>query len=429
MSKQLERAAKKLKERDLDGAQALLEDVLRRTPSDPVAHNVLGLVRMERRDYSGAIESYSRAMRLRVPFPEAMLNLSVACNRTGEHDLAIQLCELVLRGAPGNPLALVNLGMAYKGQRRLPEALAAFERAGSHPMARFNQGHTRLLMGDLAGGLERFEERRGVLRIGEGLAGRPWTGDTRPADTLLVIPEQGLGDFLLGARFLPALADRFARVVVQAPPPLARLAATIDPRLEVVTSLAGSRWDVWAPVMSLPWLLGVREKSQLPGAPWIHAEPSVPRDASSRPRVGINWAGNPSYAYDFVRSTSLATFAPLIEAHPEVEWVSLHRGTREAEAAEAGLPQPLAQAADFLDTARAIAGLDLVLSTETAIPNLSGAMGVPTGVLCVRDWDWRWDGWFPDVTVCAQERAGDWASVLAKASSLVERTVAASRAA
>ncbi len=422
MSKLLARAAERLKKRDLDGAEALLEDVLRRTPNDPVAHNILGLVRMERRDYYGAIESYSRAMRLRVPFPEAMLNLSVACNRTGEHDLAIQLCTLLLRGSPGNPLALVNLGMAYKGQRRLAEALAAFERAGTHPMARFNQGHTRLLMGDVAGGLELFEQRRGPMHLGEGLAGRPWTGDARPEATLLVIPEQGLGDFLLGSRFLRTLADRFARVLVQAPPPLARLAATIDPRLEVIESLAGARWDVWAPVLSLPWLLGVREKSALPNEPWLHAEPDAPREPSSRPRVGLNWAGNPSYAYDFVRSTSLDTFAPLIAAHPEVEWVSLHRGHREGEAAQAGLPQPLANAADFLDTARVVAGLDLVLSTETA-------MGVPTGVLCVRDWDWRWDGWFPNVTVCAQERADDWGSVLAKASALVERTVALARAA
>ena len=162
---------------------------------------------------------------------------------------------------------------------------------------------------------------------------------------------------------------------------------------------------MWAPVMGLPWLLGVREKSQLMGAPWIHAEAVRPRDdASSRPRVGINWAGNRPCvrlrALDVARDVRSTDRGP-----PRGRWVSLHRGTCAGRTAETGLPQPLAQAADFLDTARAIAGLDLVLSTETAIPNLSGAMGVPTGVLCVRDWDWRWDGWFPDVTVCAGARA------------------------
>ncbi|MFN8587758.1 MAG: tetratricopeptide repeat protein [Candidatus Eisenbacteria bacterium] len=424
VSRLLERAAEQLRRRALDDADATLDRALAQSPNDPVAHNLRGLVAMERRDYPAAIAAYQHAMRLRSPFPEAMLNLSVACNRTGEHELAIQLCSLVLRIAPGNPLALVNLGMAYKGLRRHADALTAFERAGDHPMARFNAGHTLLLMGDLERGLPLFESRRGVLRIGAGLAGKPWNGTPAPQATLLVIPEQGLGDFLLNARFLPRLADAFARVVVQAPPPLARLAAALDPRLEVVTELGGARWDLWVPVMSLPLLCGVRSRADLPLEPWVRAD-VPPRAADARPRVGLNWAGNPSYAYDFVRSAPLATFAPLVAAHPEVEWVSLHRGVREGEAAEYGLPRPLADAADFLDTARAVAGCDLVLSTETAIPNLSGAMGVPTGVLAVPDWDWRWDGWYPRVTVCAQERGGDWSGAIAKASALVRELTAA----
>jgi ADP-heptose:LPS heptosyltransferase len=244
----------------------------------------------------------------------------------------------------------------------------------------------------------------------------PWTGDSRPGETLLVIPEQGLGDFLLMSRFFAPLADRFARVVVHAPAPLARLAALLDPRLEVVTSLQGARWDVWAPIMSLPLLLGVRRLEDVPTAPWI-AMPAT-GEPGGRPRVGINWAGNPSYAYDAVRSTTLESFASLL-AIPDIDWVSLHRGTREWEAEAYGLPQPLRDATDFLDTARVLAGLDLVISTETAIPNLSAAMGIPTCVMSVADVDWRWSAWYRGVTVCAQEAPGNWYGPIAEAAGVL----------
>jgi hypothetical protein len=249
--------------------------------------------------------------------------------------------------------------------------------------------------------------------VGAGLSGAPWQGDPRPRETLLVVPEQGLGDFILMSRFFPELADRFARVVVHSPAPLARLVAGLDPRLEVVTSLTDATWDVWAPIMSLPLLLGVRSLDDVPTEPWIRVPAAIaPGD---RPRVGINWAGNPSYAYDAVRSTSLASFESLL-AIPGIEWVSLHRGTRESEADDYGLSQPLRDAKDFADTAGIIASLDLVISTETAIPNLSASMGVPTCVMSVQDVDWRWGGWYRGVTVCAQQEPGNWFGPIADAS-------------
>lgn len=426
MRDRLERAAKRLHRNDLDGAEREVREVLRREPGDPVALNLLGLVRLERRDHAGAIEAFRHAARLRTPYPEALVNLAVACNRTGEHELAREVCELLLRAAPGEPLALINLGMAFKGLRRLDDAARAFEQAGPHPMARFNLGHTKLLQGDLAGGLPLYEERRKVFRTGEKLARPAWDGAARPEATLLVIPEQGLGDFLLMSRFLPALADRFAKVVVQCPPPLSRLVATLDPRLEIVRTPSGAAYDLWAPIMSLPLLLGVRSLGELPTAPWLRVEGRPDRaDRADRavPRVGINWAGNPNFAADAVRSAPLETFAPLL-AVPGIEWVSLHRGAREHEADAYGLAQPLAEAEDFLDTARVIADLDLVVSTETAIPNLSAAMGVPTCVLSVKDVDWRWNGWYEDVTVCDQDAPGNWFGPMAKVLAVLQPLLA-----
>jgi Flp pilus assembly protein TadD len=418
VAERLARALKRLRRGDLAAAEHEVRAALRLAPDDAVAHNVLGLVLAERRDHAGAVDAFSAAIRLKVPFPEALINLAMVCNRTGRHEFALRVCELALAASPGNALALVNQGMAWKGLRRLAEAKRAFELAGEHPMARFNLGHTLLLENNLERGLPLYEERRTVLHTGAGLRGRAWTGEARPGDTLLVAPEQGLGDFLLMSRFFATLADRFARVIVHSPAPLASLIATLDPRLEVVTTLERARWDVWAPIMSLPLLLGVRRLEDVPTAPWLGAGlPDVPRE---RPRVGLNWAGNPAFAYDAVRSTSLDTFAPLL-AIGGVEWVSLHRGAREHEAEAHGLAQPLREARDFLDTAAVLRGLDLVISTETALPNLSAAMGVPTCVLSVKDVDWRWTGWYRGVTVCDQDTPGDWSGPLAKAAAVLAR--------
>ena len=420
MGERLQRALKRLRKGDLAAAEHEARAALRSAPDDAVAHNVLGLVLAERRDHAGAVEAFSVAIRLKVPFPEALINLAMVCNRTGRHVHALRVCDLALAASPGNPLALVNQGMAWKGLRRLAEAKRAFALAGAHPMARFTLGHTQLLAHDLERGLPLCEERRIVLHTGAGLRGGAWTGDARPGDTLLVVPEQGLGDFLLMSRFFASLADRFARVIVHSPAPLARLVATLDPRLEVVTTLEGARWDVWAPIMSLPLLLGVRRIEDVPTAPWLGA--GLPEVARARPRVGLNWAGNSAFAYDAVRSTTLDTFAPLL-APGGVEWASLHRGTREHEAEAHGLEQPLRGARDFLDTAAVLRGLDLVLSTETAIPNLSAAMGVPTCVLSVKDVDWRWTGWYRGVTVCDQDVPGDWSGPIAKAALALARTL------
>lgn len=422
MRNRLVRAERCYRTRDLLGAERELLTLLGETPEVAAAHNLLGLVQLEQRRHPEAIASFSRALELRSPYPEALINLSVVCNRTGEHELAISVCDLALAAAPGNAPALLNRGMACKGLGRLDEAKQAFEQAGDHPMARFNLGHTLLLENDLERGLPLYEARRDVFRTGAGLTGEPWHGEAREDDTLLVLAEQGLGDFLLMSRFFRPLLDRFARVVVQTPPPLERLMREHEPRLEIVGELEGARWDVWAPIMSLPLLLGVRDVLGVPTEPWLT---STATDAlSARPRVGINWAGNPSYAYDAVRSTSLETFAPLLSIG-DVEWVSLHRGVREHEAEAFGLAEPLGEAADFLDTARVIAGLDLVVSTETAIPNLSAAMGVPTCVLTTMDVDWRWGAWYSGVTVCAQQTPGNWFGPMAGVAEVIREVVAA----
>jgi len=402
-------------------AEAECRLTLRFDPERPEAMNRLGVLAMEKGDLEAARDRLSEALAARPLYVEALVNLAAVLTRLGDFDLAVESAGLALGIEPEHRLAWNNLGLALRGAGRRSEAADAFAKAAPLPMARFNLGGLRLLQDDLAGGLPLLEARKERVNPGRGLRKPEWDGRPLPAKRLLVLHEQGMGDTLLMSRFFPGLLDRFAAVTVVVQKPLTRLVATIDPRLAVVSEVPARGYDVWCLTMSLPLLLGIDAAGGIPMEPRLAvAAPPGPRP---RFRAGINWAGNPTFHLDRVRSTSLDTLAGLL-AVEGVEWVSLHRGPREEEAAAHGLPRPLAGASDFLDTASVIAGLDLVVSTETAVPNLSAAMGVPTIVLAAVDHDWRWYSWYGGVTVCAQDVPGDWTGAVAKARREVEARVA-----
>lgn len=380
------------------------------------AVNRLGAIALEQGDYDEALRCFSQALRIKGTYTEAMLNMSTALNRVGDHELARRYCGLLLRLEPRNPLAWNNLGMSHRGMGQLREAKEAFSRAGGSPQAKFNLGYVHLLEDDLVRGLPLCEWRKKVSDPGRGLRGPEWDGRRGRGGRLLVIHEQGLGDTILMSRFFPSLLGMFDEVIILVQEPLLRLISRIDERLRIVTDVDGVGYDCWCPTMSLPYRLGVRSVEDIPTDPWL----VLPKpDLRIRGfRVGLNWAGNPSFHYDRVRSAHLRDMRSLLEI-PGLEWVSLHKGHREDEAKEFGLPQLLESARDLYDTACVIAGLDLVVSTETAVPNLSAALGVPTCVLTSMDHDWRWRSWYAGVTICSQDSPGEWRGAVAKAGRVV----------
>jgi hypothetical protein len=409
---------------DLEGAEAECRLALELGPGRDRPHNLLGLIALDRQDLATAKACFGRALEARSPNLEATINLAVALNRNGEYEAAQRSSEGALRLAPNHPLARINLGLSLKALGAWGAAKTAFA-AVDHPMARFNLGYVHLLENDLARGLPLLEDRKPLLAIGAGLDAPEWEGVPEPGRTLLVIHEQGMGDTILMSRFFPALRERFACVVALVQAPLARLIAAAHPEVEVVTSLKSVRYDRWVAAMSLPLKLGLDAVEKIPTAPWIHVP--VARPPGERPRVGLNWAGNPRFAFDAVRSTHLDRLAMLLRVS-DVEWCSLHKGHLEEEAEAFGLEQPLRGCRDFLDTAAVIAGLDLVISTETAIPNLSAAMGVRTCVLASGDADWRWDSWYAGVTICRQQSPGNWFGPIGMALEVIRDELIVARA-
>jgi hypothetical protein len=296
------------------------------------------------------------------------------------------------------------------------------------PRRDYDEGHLRLLFGDLARGWELYEAR---LQLPELAApwhfSKPrWNGEPFPGRTLLLFWEQGFGDTLMFVRYAARAKDRGGRVVVLAQRELADLVATCPGVDQTVPHLDPiPPYDLQAPLLSLPRLLGGDLASLPAGIPYLDVPARVPHRqalaqvlaaSAGRTRVGVVWAGSRTHKRDGERSLPPAALAPLGDL-PGVAWHSFQLG---AEAAPP-LPElvhlaPLLE--DFSDTAYALSGMDLVISADTALTHLAGAMGIPTLVLLAFGPDFRWmlgradSPWYPSLRLYRQPTPGDWETVV-----------------
>jgi hypothetical protein len=322
------------------------------------------------------------------------------------------------------------------------EALGFYEKAAAlRPEPgdiRFNEGVARLLLGDLKRGLLAYEgrfakkERAPVRRKFK----QPlWTGGDVTGKTILLHAEQGYGDTIQFARYVPLVARAGATVLLEVQQALKPLLA----RLQGVTQTVGRDqqgnseplppFDRHQYLISLAHIFGTELNTIPAEIPYIRApeerlklwQQRLP--PTDRLRVGLVWSGNPQVKTDARRSIGLPLITPLLSV-PGIEFVSLHREVRaEHVATLQALPQIVhfgEQLNDFADTAALIANLDLVISSDTAVAHLAGAMGKRLWLLTMLSPDWRWllhrsdSPWYPTARLYRQERFGDWTSVVAR---------------
>jgi hypothetical protein len=253
--------------------------------------------------------------------------------------------------------------------------------------------------------------------------------------TVLAVHEEGFGDTLQFLRYLPLLAQRGARVLVVAPKELTRLLRTVPGIAAVVSDAAAlPEYDYHCPFVSLPRAFATTPETIPAAIPYLHADSALTAawaarlpDAKGALRVGLVWAGQARpWLYGFTtldrrRSMTLAGFAPLARIQG-VRFVSLQKGTpaREAATPPPGLDlhDPMGAAKDFADTAAIIANLDLVISVDTAVVHLAGALGKQVFLLDRYDACWRWlsgredSPWYPTLRIFRQERVGAWGPVM-----------------
>ena len=456
---------------DQIGAMAAYRQTLRCRPDHPEALNNLANALQDQGRLSEAIGHYQRALILRPEYPDALCNLGHALRGAGRLDEARQCYDRVLALDPDHADAWNSLGLVHHAAGRGAEARAAVERAlalqPDFPTALVNLSNLLQEAGDPAGAIDAVERvlardpnhakarnNRALLLLGAGQFeagwrdyewrwrasslgtsrrdqfGPQWRGEPAEGRTILVQAEQGFGDTLQFCRYVPMLAARGFKVVLDVPPPLVRLMASLAGGAHVVPrGMPLPPVDLHCPMLSLPLGFDTRLES-IPGSvPYLAADPVATeawrrRLAGEGATVGVVWAGNPRSALpelaaiDRRRSLAPAALAPLFEC-PGVRFVSLQKDGPPAPV-EFGLVDPMAAMTDFADTAALVAALDLVISVDTSVVHLAGALGRPVWLLNRFDGCWRWlDGrddspWYPTLRQFRQSRPGDWAGVVAR---------------
>ena len=394
------------------------------------------LLAQGRHDEFAAVQR--RALEIDPDFAEAHANLAAALLMLGDHAGAEAAARRALALKPGLIEPRNTLATALERRGRVDEALAVLELAAREgPVEGRGEAHFGLALmllrrGDFARGWAEYEWRWGARRHHRGarrdFAEPQWRGEDVAGCTLLLHAEQGLGDTIQFLRYAPLAARRGARVVLEVPASLVRLARRLEGIAEVVAAGdALPRFDLHCPLLSLPLAFGTRLDSIPAATPYLSADPAEAaawrRCFATKPgkAVGLAWAGNPDYPGDRERSLDPALLAPLL-AVPRARFFSLQVGGA-ADAlgrvsGGAGVESLGREFTDFADTAAAVSALDLVIAADTAVAHLAGALNRPVWILLPYASDWRWlvdrtdSPWYPSAVLFRQQRPGDWPGVI-----------------
>jgi tetratricopeptide (TPR) repeat protein len=398
------------------------------------AHSNRGDVLVELGRYDEAVDACRRALVPEPDFADAHYNLAVALHALDRLEEALESYTRTIALRPDHVRALTNRGNVLRSLRRLDAAFESFDAAlaiDSHlAEAHFNRATTRLLTGEFARGWEEYEWRWQVTtghnpterrRFSQPL----WLGDAALAGrTILLHGEQGLGDIIQFSRYVERVCELGATVILEVRAPVAGLLSGLGAAQIVTAGSALPDFDCHCPLMSLP-LAFKTELSTIPwSGPYLRADPERlgrwrTRLGAPGKHIGLVWSGNALNPNNAWRSVPLGVL--LQHLPPDFHYYSL---STEMSVADRSIvdanPRISALAEDFVDTAAICAALDLVISIDTSIAHLSGALGHPTWLLLAHSPDWRWlldrddSPWYPSMRLYRQPSRGDWHSVLAR---------------
>ncbi|MGA2582087.1 MAG: tetratricopeptide repeat protein [Tepidisphaeraceae bacterium] len=463
-----------LKDQQWDEAIAACQRALALQPNFPEAYNTLGNALMAKDLIEPALGAFGRAISMRPTYNEAFVNLGNALRKSNRPAEAEVMLRYAIAQKPDVPEAYSTLGVVLFGQDRYAEAIAAFrkalslrpadfdsiapllasalsrngnydeciavckqaiERVPESPLAHFHLGMTLLRLGDFKNGWKEYEWRipAKVLPLRRYDYPQPrWTGEELGGKTILIYTEQGFGDTIQFARYLPLVARRGGKIIVQCESghfgPLERLLQAVEGVQSVVSiDTPDVQFDVYCSIVSLPSILDI----EIPSEPFISADAELveqfrnlmPND--QRIKIGLVWAGASKNPEDDIRSTSLSAMAPLAQSG-DFWFCSLQKGDAAAEAKNPPKGMNLVDFSDrindFADTAAIIANLDLVISVDTAVAHLAGAMGKPVWLLIQVASDWRWmlnrddSPWYPSMRIFRQNKLKDWQTPIGRLS-------------
>ncbi|MEO0035260.1 MAG: hypothetical protein RLZZ501_1283, partial [Pseudomonadota bacterium] len=399
-----------------------------------------------------ALSCYQSALALRPGWPQALANRGSALYALERFEPALAAFDQAIAAAPDQADFYYNRGLVHYAQGALTAAVADYDRAlalrPDYGEAGLNRAISLLSAGDLGRGWEAFEWRWRIepqaSRVRPPFPPR-WNGETPLSGRrILIYSEQGYGDTLQMCRYVPRLAAQGARVVLEVEAELTSLLAGLDGVAAVVAK--GDPlppFDCHCPVLSLPRAFGTTLDT-IPAPPaYLAADPARVAawrqrlGPASGPRVGLAWSGNPAHRNDRNRSLAPALLAPLLDGR--IDAVALQKEIRPADrpilATLPGLRHFGDVVRDFADTAALCALCDLVISVDTSVAHLAGALGRPTWILLpAKSCDWRWLTdradlpWYPTATLYRQQRGEAWAAVIERVGAALDRMLSRSPA-
>jgi FkbM family methyltransferase len=423
----------------LEAAIEQYRQALAMSPGYVSAHDNLGIALKQQQKLTEAAFHFQQAITLNPNYANAYINLSNTLREMERFEEAIVHAQDAIRLQPSNADAHNTYGCILVDMGRFEAAIVAFEAAIQHRPnfadAHLNLGLILLQLGHFQRGFAEYHWRWSTqqcpdLRYTSAL----WKGADLHSKTILLTAEQGFGDTIQFARYAPLVAQRGGRVVIACQKSLLRLLATVPGVSQCVDR---DKDDVethtHTPLLELPWIFGTTLDTIPAQVPYISPPPNsslklkVP--PQTRLKVGFVWAANPSNSTSPKRSCPLTHFLSLLDV-PGIALYSLQKDAPAADRAllnsEDRIQNLDEQLSDFADTAAAIAQLDLVITVDTAVAHLSGALGKPTWTLLPAIPDWRWllnredSPWYPTMRLFRQSQPSDWAELFTRVTTALQ---------
>ena len=400
------------------------ETILSIDPLHVGALTNLGVAHQEDKNFEKSLVMLLKAAELMPSDPLILTDLGVTLTKLNRTDEAIKNFTLALNEAPDCAKAWSNLGNAYQAQNKLAEAWEAHQRAvdlePNNPELHWNLAMTLLLAGEYEQGWAEYEWRRKKQPPPLSPKSPEWEGGPLIGQSILLLGEQGAGDTIQFSRYASVLESEGASIILQVQTSLQKLFSTLSPNITVLgPSDPLPKCDFQTQLMSIPY----KRKERFENLPApisylsVPSEPEVrlPNKKSGIRRIGIAWYGNPNHDNDLNRSCPFDELAPLFELE-KIEWVSLQKEPMPQKAM--GMIDPSSQCHSFADIAAIISQLELVVSVDTAIAHLAGALGSPVWIMLPYSPDWRWltrrrdTPWYPSARLYRQLSPGNWNSVI-----------------
>lgn len=427
-----QRAATSHRAGEMDAAVDAYGKSLLLNPKQPDVYNNMGVALRSQGKLEASIACYRRALVLKPNNAGVYSNMGNALREIGRLETSMASHQQAVKLSPKSTEAYYNLGLVLRDLGQTDAALSCFDRAleldETHVDCQWDRALTLLEMGNLKVGLEAYEWRWKLDRSPPRTFDVPmWDGSKLNGKTVLVHHEQGFGDMIQFARYLPMIKERGGQVVVEIQPELASVFGTVKGVSKIFNrGQTPPKHDFYIPMMSLAHIFGTELKTIPAKVPYISAPDAnavqLPTSLGKIKRVGIAWAGRPTHRNDRNRSAGFKHFIEILGL-PGMSVFSLQKGPASQDISNFGCDALVTNLSgrinDFADTAAILSQLDLVITVDTALAHMAGAMGIPTWVAVPFAPDWRWmrgketSPWYPSMRLFRQKRHGAWEGVFA----------------